>query len=107
MAYLRERRTDGGQALWVRINALGTDHSEQDLAAVIPAQPAGIVLPKCNSPEDVLQLASRLDEMEATAGSRRGRTGIIPIVTESPGGGFSAWRIYPGYPALERPDLGC
>ena len=84
VAYLRERRTDDGQALWVRINALGTDHSEQDLAAVIPAQPAGIVLPKCNSPEDVLQLASRLDELEAAAGSRRGQTGVIPIVTESP-----------------------
>src|SRR5277367_862168 len=65
---LRERR--GSHQLYVRVNALDTGMTLGDLAAVMPAAPDGIVLPKCRSGEDVRQLALWLDAFEAAAGTR-------------------------------------
>jgi citrate lyase subunit beta/citryl-CoA lyase len=81
--YLRDRQADAQQSLWVRINALNTDQSLQDLTAVIPARPDGIVLPKASSPQQVIQLAQQLDELEKNAGHPVGRIGIIPVATET------------------------
>ncbi|MGI9521944.1 MAG: HpcH/HpaI aldolase/citrate lyase family protein [Hyphomicrobiaceae bacterium] len=68
--------------LYVRINALDTDDWIADLSSVMPARPDGIVLPKPRSGEDVHQLAVALDHAETEAGSPRGCTKILPIVTE-------------------------
>jgi citrate lyase subunit beta/citryl-CoA lyase len=68
--------------LYVRINALGTDDWMADLASVMPACPDGIVLPKPRSGDDVHQLAVALDHAETDAGTSRGFTKILPIVTE-------------------------
>ncbi len=81
--YLRDRQGNSQQSLWVRINALNTDQSLQDLATVIPARPDGIVLPKASSPQQVTQLARRLDELEKNSGHPAGRIGIIPVATET------------------------
>src|ERR1700736_6850630 len=50
-----------GQQLYVRVNALDPSMTLQDLAAVMPAGPGGIVLPKCRSGDDVRHLALWLD----------------------------------------------
>ncbi len=42
--------------LWIRINPLQTEHALHDLAAVVPAEPAGIVLPKADSASAVVEL---------------------------------------------------
>jgi citrate lyase subunit beta/citryl-CoA lyase len=47
-----------GPALWVRINPLGTEECEADVAALVGLRPAGLVLPKCEGPEDVERLAA-------------------------------------------------
>lgn len=70
--------------IWVRINPLDTAHSRYDLAAVTPAAPAGIVLPKATSVRDVSRLADMLGVMEASAGLPDRSLGILPIVTETP-----------------------
>jgi citrate lyase subunit beta/citryl-CoA lyase len=72
-----------GQQLYVRVNALDTGMTLQDLAAVMPAAPDGIVLPKSLSGDDVRQLALWLDAFEAAAGSKPGATQIVVVATET------------------------
>lgn len=73
----------GGQQLYVRVNALDTGMTLQDLAAVMPAAPDGIVLPKCRSGDDVRHLAMWLDAFEAAAGTKAGLTQIVVVATET------------------------
>ena len=70
--------------LWVRINPLDSGHAQDDLAAVMPAAPFGIVLPKPDGALDVNQLADRLDVLERAHGLAPGSTSILPIATERP-----------------------
>lgn len=46
----------------VRINPLGTDLAEQDLAAILPAKPDGILIPKAESTEQIQALSMRIAE---------------------------------------------
>ena len=73
----------GSHELYVRVNALDTGMTLQDLAAVMPAAPDGIVLPKCRSGDDVRQLALWLDAFEAAAGTKAGTTRIVVVATET------------------------
>jgi citrate lyase subunit beta/citryl-CoA lyase len=64
--------------LWVRVNPLDGEEIERDLAAVLPAHPNGIVLPKAEGGASVNELARRLTERgNATAQ-------ILAIATETP-----------------------
>jgi citrate lyase subunit beta/citryl-CoA lyase len=72
-----------GQQLYVRVNALDTSMTLQDLAAVMPAAPDGIVLPKSRSGDDVRHLALWLDAFEAAAGTPPGSTRIVVVATET------------------------
>ncbi|MEZ5674661.1 citrate lyase subunit beta / citryl-CoA lyase [Thalassovita litoralis] len=77
----------GGKALFVRVNALDTGLTLTDLAAVMPHAPDGIVLPKCEGPDDLRQLAHYLAAFEAAHDLRQTR--ILAIVTETAGSLFS------------------
>ncbi|MCI5044453.1 MAG: CoA ester lyase [Aquisalinus sp.] len=66
---------------FVRVNALDTGLTRDDLAVVLPSEPDGIVLPKCNGPEDVEVLSDMLEALEGSG--RKGKTAIIAIVTET------------------------
>jgi len=82
-AFLAEHRHSGNRpALYVRINALDTDLWEADLAAAVPGQPAGIVVPKTQSGEDVHRLSIAIGHGEEQAGHQPGATRLIAIVTE-------------------------
>lgn len=81
--FLRSRR-QRNRTLWVRVNALDTSECRDDLAAVIPGKPDGIVLPKPRSAADVAELGLRLDELERRCGTPEGETRVLPIVTETP-----------------------
>jgi citrate lyase subunit beta/citryl-CoA lyase len=70
--------------LYVRVNAYDTGLTADDLAAVLPARPDGIVLPKAGSGADALRLSTDLDRLEREAGISTGATGIIVIATETP-----------------------
>ena len=70
--------------LWIRINPLQTEHALHDLAAVVPAGPAGIVLPKADSASAVVELGHYLSALETAAGHGVGKTRILPIATETP-----------------------
>jgi citrate lyase subunit beta/citryl-CoA lyase len=73
----------GRQKLFVRANALETGLVLEDLAAVMPARPDGIVLPKCASAADIRLLSNYLDAFETSAGSPVGGTLILPVATET------------------------
>src|SRR4051795_2506499 len=71
------------QKLYIRVNALDTDMTLGDLAAVMPGKPDGIVLPKCAGAADVNRLALYLDAFEAAAGIAQGTTRIVTVATET------------------------
>jgi citrate lyase subunit beta/citryl-CoA lyase len=89
-------RPPGARALqlWVRINPLDSGLALEDLQAVLPGAPDGIVLPKCTGPEAVQQLSHYLDAFETTAGLNAGRTRILPLVTESAASALSMARYH-------------
>jgi citrate lyase subunit beta/citryl-CoA lyase len=81
-AMLAAERRDGLK-LFVRINALDTDMTLTDLAAVMPAKPDGIVLPKCRGGGDVRNVGLWLDALEAASGTRAATTEIVVVATET------------------------
>ena len=83
LAYLRERTDRERQQLWVRINPLDHHFSLDDLAAVMPGAPDGIVLPKVDEAADIDRLAERLSALEAAAGLEVGSTKILSVATET------------------------
>jgi citrate lyase subunit beta/citryl-CoA lyase len=70
--------------VWVRINPIDSDDAVHDLAAIVAAAPAGLVLPKPRSAADVIQLATQLDTLEKNHGIAAGKTKIMAICTERP-----------------------
>jgi len=88
--FIHDRRGAEGPVLYVRVNDLASGETEADLAAVIAAGPAGIMLPKCNGGIDVTHLAARLRVHEAECGLTDGATKILPLITETPQGIFEA-----------------
>lgn len=77
------RSAQTGKRLYLRINALDSGFAEDDLAAVVAAQPAGIMLPKCRHGADARQLDAMLSRLEVEAGLPAGGIGILPIATET------------------------
>ena len=74
---------DAAQATWVRINAIDTGLWREDLRAVAPGRPDGIMLPKAAGPEDVALIGAELDAIEATHGLAPGAIRILPLVSET------------------------
>ena len=69
---------------YVRINALASGIALDDLVAVVPGKPDGILLPKC-VPEDLHTLDHYLCAFEAASALPLGVVRIIAIATETPG----------------------
>ncbi len=74
----------GRQDVWVRINPTDSDDSAQDLEAVMPSAPAGIVLPKARSADDAIAVAQRIDVLEKQNGIAPRQTRLIVLCTERP-----------------------
>jgi citrate lyase subunit beta / citryl-CoA lyase len=70
--------------LWVRVNDRGSGELLRDLAAVVPARPAGIVLPKIRGPEDIQAVAHNLEALEVAHGSEPGSIALLVLATETP-----------------------
>ena len=85
--------------LWVRINPIQGPHALADLVAVIPAAPAGIMLPKPRGRADAEMLDHYLTALEAASGIALGATRVMPLVTEMPES-LLAIGSYAGVPRL-------
>jgi citrate lyase subunit beta / citryl-CoA lyase len=82
-AFLEAQRPAARRRLWVRINPLDGPSALADLAAVIPARPGGILLPKSRGRGDVERLDHYLSALEVAAGLDRGETQVIALATET------------------------
>jgi|SRR6516162_159923 len=67
---------------YVRVNPLASEVALDDLVAVVPERPDGILLPKCH-PEDVRTLDHYLSALEAAFALPLGAIRVIAIATET------------------------
>jgi citrate lyase subunit beta/citryl-CoA lyase len=82
-AFLRDHRTTITQLVFVRVNDLSTPDLLDDVAATIPFQPNGYVLPKCTGGDDVRTLGHYLDALEVIYPPSGPAAQIIAISTET------------------------
>lgn len=85
--------------LWVRINPLDGPYAVDDLAAIMPGKPGGIMLPKAYGRQDVEVLNNYLTALEAAFGAEQGSTKVIALVTETAEAMFTTGD-YKGAPRL-------
>ena len=69
--------------LWVRINPFDGPYTLLDLAAIMPAHPGGIMLPKVYGRADVEKLDHCLSALEVANGIEEGSTPVIVLITET------------------------
>jgi citrate lyase subunit beta/citryl-CoA lyase len=82
-AFLAAQPLEARSRLWIRVNPLDGPHALADLAAVLPARPGGIMLPKARGRADAELLDHYLSALEVSAGIRQGSTKVIVLVTET------------------------
>ena len=81
-AFLGEQQTSRAKPVFVRVNPLDGGLTDEDLDAILPGHPDGIVLPKAEGGDSVAELARRLTVRgNATAL-------ILAITTETPAAMF-------------------
>jgi citrate lyase subunit beta/citryl-CoA lyase len=79
----RQQVVERRMGRWVRINALDTRMWRDDLVAVMPGRPDGIMLPKADGPEAIRQLSAEIYELEQRNHIPTGTTKILPLVSET------------------------
>jgi len=83
-AVLRSRRQRAAsQQLWVRINSLASGALLEDLIAVMPGAPNGVVLPKAVGTDEVVELHHYLTALEQREALAPQGTRVVVIATES------------------------
>ena len=84
LAFLREAGASATRPrLLVRVNALDTGLTDDDLDAVIAGRPDAIMLPKAEGGVSVTHLHAKLSAREAMAGLPEGDIGIVALATET------------------------
>ncbi|WCT73462.1 CoA ester lyase [Sphingomonas naphthae] len=78
-----QRQAGGLDRLWVRINPMDGPHTLDDLVAIMPGRPGGIMLPKVYGRPDVDRLDHYLSALEAANGIAIGSTRVIVLITET------------------------
>src|ERR1043166_1350479 len=69
--------------LWVRINPFDGPHTLADLAAIMPARPGGIMLPKVYGRGEIDKLDHCLSALEVAHGHAEGSVSVIVLITET------------------------
>ena len=69
--------------VWVRINPVESNDVLADAAAVVPARPDGLVLPKPRTVADLWRLDHWLEALESANGQTAGSIAVIALVTET------------------------
>lgn len=76
----------GDHARIVRINPLEGPLAADDLEACLPCPPELLMIPKVRGADELVELAAKLDALEAKFGHARGAIGFLPLATETPEG---------------------
>jgi citrate lyase subunit beta/citryl-CoA lyase len=74
-----------GRRVYVRINALTTPYAKEDLKAIASKNLVGIMLPKVESPEDILNIDKLLTDLEERNGLKAGVLEVISICETAKG----------------------
>jgi len=82
----------GGSSIFVRVNALSTKMTVDDLNYVVVQGLDGIMLAKSESANDLLELDSMITSAERISGFRRKKLSVIPLI-ESAIGVLNAYEI--------------
>lgn len=79
-------RDDAARAwfFFVRVNALDTGLTLDDLAAVVQPGLDGLLIPKANGGDDIVRFGHYLDALEAKAGMAAGAVKLAVVATETP-----------------------
>ncbi len=83
VARLLENREPRDWSFFVRINALDTGLTLDDLAAVVKPGLDGVLVPKANGVEDIVHFGHYLDAFETKAGMPVGSVRIAVVATET------------------------
>ena len=70
----------GGSRRFVRVHEAGSSELDADLQVIARAGLQGLVLPKVQGPEDVLQVCQWLDRHETRVGIPSGSVGLLAII---------------------------
>ncbi|MER9568541.1 CoA ester lyase [Mesorhizobium opportunistum] len=88
--FIAGRRGQTSSAIYVRVNDLSTGLTDDDLAALVPAKPAGL-LPPTPTPGQFVHLLRPTPRARQAANARAdGAIKILPIITETPAGVLAA-----------------
>jgi citrate lyase subunit beta / citryl-CoA lyase len=100
VASLIDHKPGRGWRLFVRVNALDTGLTRDDLAAVIKPGLDAILIPKANGPADLESIGARLDGLEKAAGMQEGSVKLACVATETAKAMFSLGSYAPAHPRL-------
>jgi len=81
--FLGAHRQRGAQQMWVRVNCLASGKLSEDLEAVMPGAPDGIVLPKVSFAREALEVSRLLAHLELEHDRPVGATKLLIIATET------------------------
>ena len=98
--FLSSHRQAHAGRFFVRVNAFETGMLEDDLAAVMPSGPSGIMLPKCAGRHEVEALDELLSRAESHSRMESGSTRILPIITETAAAALNFASYRTGLPRL-------
>jgi citrate lyase subunit beta/citryl-CoA lyase len=87
-------------AFFVRINALDTGLTLDDLCAVVKPGLDALLIPKTNGAADVERIAHYLDALEAKAGMPQGSIKLAIVATETAKAMFALGSYAPAHPRL-------
>jgi len=72
------------QAIWVRVNPHGSPDYADDIEAIVPVGPAGLVIPKPDGPRTLEAIDADLSTLESSAGRPDRGIALLPVATETP-----------------------
>ena len=100
VAHLIEPLAKRAWTFIVRVNALDTGLTLEDLAAVVKPGLDALLIPKVNGAADLERIGSYLDELEAKAGMASGSVKLAIVATETPKAMFALGSYAPAHPRL-------
>ncbi len=92
---------------WVRINGFAgrqDDRLRGDIDAIVSASLSGVIVPKIESPDELLAVDSLLNDLEARRGLAEGSTAVVPLIESARA--LEEMRRLAGVPRVARLQLG-
>jgi len=100
VARLLDQQASRPWAFFVRVNALDTGLTLDDMAAVVKPGLDGLLIPKADGAADISRIGHYLDALEVRAGLSRGTVRLAVVATETPKAMFNLSSYAPAPPRL-------